>query len=189
MGRKWAKWMEKWGYALMCVLCAGVVLLSALWTRNAEKKETLSLDAARSMDEKLSDVQYQSGARQMEYAHRPAEGEITGAYSSQAVYFAQTMVWSAHTAIDFDAPAGSQVYAMFPGSVTEAGKGSVRIDHGDRESVYRGMEEIRCEAGDAVAAGDVIGTAGAHVPFEGDGHVCVSVYENGAAVDFAPLLP
>lgn len=189
MGRKWVKWLEKWGYALMCVLCAGVVLLSALWTRSADQKETLSLDAARSMDEKLSDVQYQSDARQVEYVHCPADGKIVRDYSEKAVYFAGTGIWSAHPAIDFDAPAGSPVYAMFPGRVTQAGKDSVRIDHGDRESVYRGMEDVRCEMGAAVAAGDVIGTAGGHVPFEGEGHVCVSVYESGTAVDFAPLLP
>lgn len=182
---KLKKWLERWGYMLMCVLCAAVVLLSALWTKSANEQTETAQNALHSMDETLKEHQ----ETQRESLCAPCEGDMIRPFSLSAVYFDKTGMYGAHPGIDFDTEPGSAVYAMLSGTVTVAADGCVCIREGEWECRVLGLEEICCGTGERVNAGDKIGTAGGHVPFEGAGHVCAQLIQNGAAVDFAALLP
>ena len=179
------KWLETWGYMLMCVLCAGVVLLSALWTKRADAQTEMAQNALHSMDETLQ--KHQDGQQENLYA--PCEGDVIRPFSLSRVCFDKAGMYGVHPGIDFDAPPGSAVYAMLSGAVVKAGDGCVCIREGERECRIRGLREICCAEGERVNAGDKIGTAGGRVPFEGAGHVCAALIQNGTAVDFAALLP
>ncbi|MGH8791841.1 MAG: M23 family metallopeptidase [Stackebrandtia sp.] len=93
-----------------------------------------------------------------------------------------------HEGVDFAAPAGTPVYAAYPGEVVEAGWNGgfgqlVVIDHGDGvQTYYAHNSELGVQVGDVVSSGDYIAAVGntgnsfgAHVHFE--------VHEYGAPVD------
>jgi len=179
------KWLERWGYMLVCVLGAAVVLLSALWTKRADAQTEMAQNALHSMDETLK--KHQDGQREKLCA--PCEGDVIRPFSLSAVYFDKAGMYGVHSGLDTDAPPGSAVYAMLSGTVVQAMDGCVCIREGDLECRIRGIREICCAEGETVNAGEKIGTAGGRVPFEGEGHVCASLIQNGTAVDFAALLP
>lgn len=189
MGKRMKSWLDQWGYAAMCVLCAGVILCSALWTRNAQEEENLSQDAARSLDERLSDVIYQEESAQTAAFCRPCDGQIVRPYTEKAELFSLTGVWRTHPSVDLDAPQGTVICAMWAGTVQSVTKSSVTLSHGDKTSVYQGLAGVQCDVGQSLSAGDPLGTAGGYVPFEGAGHVCISVLdEQGDALDPAIFL-
>ncbi len=181
------KGTDRWGYLIMCVLCAAVIVFSALWTRVADEEENLR-DAAGSLDESVSDAGYRDGAAQTPSWARPCDGTVVRGYSGDILYFEPAGVWHTHPAADFAAQPGDPVRAVRAGTVTAAREGQVILDHGDGKSVYRGLAVISCRVGQSVAAGQALGAAGADVPFEGSGFVCVTLTdETGKAIDGAAL--
>lgn len=186
MGRRFGRWLEKWGYALMCVLCAAVVLLSALWTRDAQREEQLSLNALSGMDETLEEKKDEKAE---EYPVRPVSGRILRPFSLETVYFEETRVFSAHPGVDFAADEETNVFSAKAGRVAFARDGEVHILNEEELWVYRGLETLFCAEGQEVEKGEKIGTGGGYVAFEGAGHVCIRLTENGVYADFAPRLP
>ena len=146
------KGTDRWGYLVMCVLCAAVVVFSALWTRAADEEEKLR-DAAGSLDESVSDAGYRDGAAQTPSWARPCDGTVVRGYSGDILYFEPAGVWHTQPAADFAAQPGDPVRAVWAGTVTAAREGQVILDHGDRKSVYRGLAVISCRVGQSVAAG------------------------------------
>jgi len=76
----------------------------------------------------------------------------------------------AHEGLDFVAPTGSRIFACADGEVIRATSDKneaygiqVRIRHltdeGEYETIYAHLKELRCQRGDRVKAGDVIGIA------------------------------
>ena len=170
MKTKWIHWLEKWGYALMCVLCAAVILCSALWTRSAQREEQLSKPSHQSTDESLQDAMERN---ENAVFLRPCEGKLLRPYTENMVLFENMGVYSAHPAVDLLAPEGTEIIAMQQGTVLSAENGQVIMQHGEKRCIYRGMGTILCETGQTLSAGGRIGLAGGHVPFEGEGHVCI----------------
>ena len=61
----------------------------------------------------------------------------------------------------------------------------LRLDHGNgAESLYRGLKQVSVTNGTRVRKGAALGLAGGRIPYEGEGHVCVSLLENGTAIPF-----
>lgn len=179
--KKIKRGMEIWGHYLLALLCAGVILLSAVWTRQQQGLE--SADQAALSDQGQRLAQAMRTPEPAAYA-RPAEGTVLRGYSEAPVFFPGTGVWMVHPCLDFAAEAGAAVYALAAGTVVSCGDG-IRIDHGDgRQSLYRGIRESRVKPGQRVRAGEAIGTAGSAVPFEGEGHVCVTLYQDGKPIKF-----
>lgn len=168
------KQREKWLYILVCLICAGVILLSALWTRHGDRG---SVQAAP--------VQ---GEGEVYLLIRPCEGNVVRGFSLSPVAMPNG-VYAAHTGIDFAAKPGDSVCAMASGTVVFARDGTVYIDHGDWTGEYRGLADIQCKVGTEVAQGEVIGLAGGRVMLEGEGIVCVRRMEDDQAADFEGLLP
>lgn len=181
MMKKIKRGMESWGHYLLALLCAGVILLSAVWTREQQRLENADQAALSDQGQRLAQAMETPEPAAFS---RPAAGAVIRGYCESPVFFPETGVWMAHTGLDFEASAGEAVYALADGTVVSCGE-ETRINHGDgRESVYRGVGETKIRPGQRVRAGDVIGTAGAAIPFEGRCHVCVALFQHGTAVPF-----
>ena len=182
MLKKFRRGFDAWGHYLLALLCAGVILLSAVWTREQRAEENAGHQASSDQSQRLSQVTVPS---QEEAYGRPTKGEILRSFSKEPVYFPNPRLWSVHSAVDFGAEEGEKVYAMRAGTVISCGDGCVRLRHENRvEILYRGLKKIDVSPGQSVRKGGVLGLAGCHVPFEGDGHICVALFENGIPIPF-----
>ena len=171
--------LEKWGHYFLALLCALVILLSAIWTRGQQAGEQKGSLALNDQSQTLSDVTPAPALWQ-----RPVSGEVVRPYSETPVYFPQTGVWMIHPALDFSASEGETVLAMADGVVAET-VGEVRILLPDgRVCVYRGILEVSVQIGQRVKAGEKLGLSGGQVPFEGAGHLCVMVYDRETPISF-----
>ena len=104
----------------------------------------------------------------------PVEGEILYPYSMTALLYDKTMSdWRTHDGVDIAAEFGTPVSAMTSGTVTKVYYDdlygtTVIIENGNGlQCVYSNLEEIpTVYVGDAVAAGDTIGSVGASAACE-----------------------
>lgn len=98
-----------------------------------------------------------------------------------------------HSGVDLRAPRGTPIRSVFSGKVLLAGNhyfagNSVYIDSGNGViSAYYHLNSISVNDGDAVSAGDIIGTAGATGRVTGP-HLHLSVFLSGQSVDPMGLL-
>ena len=181
MLKKLRRGFDAWGHYLLALLCAGVILLSAAWTRQERTDETAGQQALSDQSQRLSQV----ARPEQETCGWPAEGGVLQGYSEAPVYFPAYHLWQTHPAVDFAAKDGEKVYAMMAGTVSLCENGCVRLDHGNGvESLYRGLKQISVTKGTRVRKGAALGLAGGRIPYEGKGHVCVSLLENGTAIPF-----
>jgi len=181
MLQKVKRGMEKWGHYLLALLCAGVILISAAWTRDQRAAEGENRTALADQSQRLSDAG--PTAAPISWV-RPVSGKVLQGYSEVPVYYAERGVWKNHLGIDFAAEEGENVYAVASGTVTENEK-TVRIDHGNGYmSVYQGIERITVQKGQRVKAGESLGVTGGGVPFEGKNRICVTLLKDGKPVLF-----
>ncbi len=155
MKRIWSG-LERWGHYLLAALCAAVILLSALWTKDQWAAESSDAQALSDQSQRLSDV---TPAPQLPDFTRPVDGPVRVPYSDTPVFDPQTGVWQAHPYVEFAAEKGMTVRALLPGVVLAVG-GEVVIDHGGGAvSRYRGLQTVSVRAGQTLAAGAALGTA------------------------------
>lgn len=181
MLKKMKRGMEKWGHYLLALLCAGVILVSAAWTRDQKTAEEENRMALSDQSQRLSEVE--PTAEPMTWM-KPTDGKMIQGYSTIPVFFAATGVWKTHAGKDFSAEAGEGVVAMAAGTVMECGP-ILRIDHGNGYvSLYQEMDKVNVREGQRVKAGETLGTAGKGAPYEGKGHICVTLLKDGTPIDF-----
>ena len=182
MLKRFRRGLESWGHYLLALLCAGVILLSAVWTREERTGERLDRQAASDQSQRLSDI---TTAPDRETCGKPTEGAIMREFTDEIIYFPALRSWQAHRAVDFIAAEGEKVRAMLDGTVVSCKGGCVVMRHENGlESLYRGLGRIDAQEGQRLWKGAVLGTAGGRVPHEGTGHICVSLMENGVPVPF-----
>lgn len=96
--------------------------------------------------------------------------------------------WDFHTGIDLAAAAGTNIYPVYPGTVTAVGSSKsygnyVKIRHTDNlETIYCHCEAVLCREGDRVSSGDVIGRVGSTGVSTGP-HLHLSVLAEGYYID------
>lgn len=128
----------------------------------------------------------------------PLEGEILADYSPQAPVWSETLgQWQTHPALDIAGSPGEAVYACRDGAVSEVWSDRlwgnvVVIDHdGGYRSTYAGLNTLEMvREGDAVAAGQVIGSVGQSASCEAERgwHIHFELTKDGEPEDFAALV-
>lgn len=122
----------------------------------------------------------------------PVNGTISKDYSEVPVFNSTLNRYSAHEGIDFTAEAGSEVFAVYKGTVSDVTnsitKGvTVTVDHGNGLfTVYNSLESIEDVAiGDKVEAGDVIGYVSTtnRQEFNDGAHLHFETIENGENIN------
>ena len=135
----------------------------------------------------------QASAKVWTYSY-PVDKTIAQKFSEDPVFCEATGDWRAHTGIDLSAKTDDPVKAIADGKVTRTyiddryGSTAV-IQHGSVEAWYCGLGDTKIRAGEAVTAGQQIGTVGI-VPIESaEGpHLHLVLKENGKYVDPLTLL-
>lgn len=170
--------MEKWGYMLLVPVCVGVIFFSALWTKRQDAGGAEGRQAVSDESQRLSAV-----------APSPVpspgiawDGSVLRGFSTAPVYFEALSVWQTHESVDLALAEGQAVTALMGGTVRVEGD-TVYVDRENESERYRGLKEISVSTGQTVTVGERLGIGGGKIPFEGKGHLCVTFYENGAAVD------
>ena len=129
----------------------------------------------------------------------PLKGDVVTAFSPETLAKNESMGdWRTHTGIDLSAALGTQVMAVSDGTVSSVLEDAllgttVTIDHGNGlSSVYANLAaQPTVAAGDAVHAGDVIGSVGATAGSEAHlaSHLHLALYQGEDPVDPAEYLP
>ena len=141
-------WMEKWGSVLLILLCALVILFSALYTRQDDLKRLSAQNAAADQSETLADVitaQYIA----------PTAGDVLQAYLG--AYKSAAGLWQFDPFIRYSAQKGSKVFAVCNGRIALCSEETIII-FGENSFVFRlrGAFSPLVKAGDFVAAGQEI---------------------------------
>ena len=180
MLRKLKHMMEKWGHYFLALLCAGVILLSALWTRTRQEEEMRNARVLSDQSQRLADVtQAPSGLV------RPVPGEILDGMHETPVFYPRLSLWYTHPGIDFAATPGEKILCMADGVITQTEKMiEITRENGDIFR-YFGVKESLVSTGESVRAGDEIGIAGERVHMEKDAdRICVVLIRENKTVDF-----
>ncbi len=123
--------------------------------------------------------------------------KITMQYSEEVAVFNQTLnYWSTHKALDLAAADGTDVVAMYDGTVVDVtesyGMGNVvKIDHGENVvATYASLANVEVVKGQEVTRGEKIGTVSTTASYEfSDGaHLHLEVAKDGVACDPTPYV-
>lgn len=127
----------------------------------------------------------------------PLEGEVVGAYSPDEPVWSEALgQWQTHPALDIAGSPGEAVYACRDGEVSDAWSdrlwGNVIVlAHADGyRSTYAGLNTLKLvEPGDAVRAGQVIGSVGQSAAGEAElgWHLHFELTKDGEPVDFEAM--
>lgn len=170
--------LEKWGYYLLAALCAAVILFSALWTKQLRAREAAHAPVLLDESQHLKDV----APSPLPISTCAPAGDFLRGYSEAPVYFAQPGLWQCHPGVDFALDSGMAVTAVRAGEA-RLGENCLTVTDGDEAVRYRGCAEYAVTDGQRVRAGDVLGYAGANVPYEGSGHICLTWLRHGVPYD------
>ena len=128
---------------------------------------------------------------------RPVAGAVITPFSGDELLFQPTFGdWRVHSGTDFAAEAGENVLALTDGTVQDVFEdglyGScVTLSHdADLTSTYRGLTDVRVSAGQAVTAGETLGTVAETIDAEAalGTHLHVEAARAGTPVDVLELL-
>ena len=198
------------GYYIALVLCAAAIGISGYLYYQNKENPSESLDNTPVINEQVDNNDVQAVATEPNATDpapsepiqsvkkpgnitRPVSGETVLDYAMEALsYNPTTRDWRVHNGIDIAAEPGTKVCAAADGNVytvyeDETMGTTVVIRHdGGYVTKYSSLAaEVNVSAGQAVKAGDVIGTVGCTALLEtaiGD-HLHFSVTCNGEAVD------
>ena len=122
---------------------------------------------------------------------------LKGYSDSELQYNKVLNVWETHKAIDFYAEVGTNVMAVYDGTVTDIKTNLldgtvISIDHGDGLITTYGSlsSDVNVQIGDTVAKGDIIGVASNTATGEtiNDGQVHFEVWKDGNLVNPASYM-
>lgn len=144
--------IKKWGESVLAVLCLLAIVFAALYTRQDDLRRMAAENAAASQDQTLTALPASLpwGA--------PTSGGVLIPFATAGK---SGGIWRFSPYVRWAAEAGESVRAMAAGTVLRVGEDAVRLAHADdTQSGYRGLGRVRVRPGQAVEAGEALGTAG-----------------------------
>lgn len=129
-------------------------------------------------------------------AYTSVSMEYTDGTDLKFVFSSTLNRWESHKGIDLVAADGTQVSAMYDGTVIEVtetyGMGNiVTIDHGDNViATYASLSDVQVQVGQQVSKGDAIGSVSTSASYEFlDGaHLHLQITKDGEIVDPMPYV-
>lgn len=128
---------------------------------------------------------------------RPVSGAVITPFSGDTLLFQPTMGdWRVHTGTDFSAEPGETVLALTDGTVQQVASDGlygtvVTLAHENGlTSSYCGLDDVRVQEGQAVAAGEALGVCAESIPAESalGTHVHVQAAQENTPIDVLTLL-
>ena len=139
-----------------------------------------------------------TGAQTISFGSPILNGTISKGYSNTELQYNKALnVWEIHKGLDYTADVGTDVLAVYDGTVTSITTNLllgtvVEIDHGNGlKTTYGSLEQTTpVKVGDVVKKGDVIGKASNTATSETSsaGEVHFEVWKDGSIVDPASFL-
>ena len=191
------------GFALLTVLCVGVITTTALWTRH--EPVAPAVHATPPAVERPASVQMQQSllaavtpsplpTQQPSIWQPPLEEmDVSRAFTgTEMLRSGMTGLWAVHHAVDLSADAGTPVLAMATGKVEacdESGRWITLAHTGGYTTHYSSLSMLGSyRTGDPVRAGQVIGFVGNTMSDETalGPHLHLQVLQNDVAID--PML-
>ncbi len=170
------------GHYVLGLVMAAVILLSALWTRNAPAPSVAP--AQMDQSQRLADITPSPAPFLLQ---KPAEGEVLRPFSREPRYFSTTCTWHFHYATDISVQKDEPVYAAFSGTLRREGE-ALCLDSGEFTLRYLGIDMNTAPREGPVKMGEKIASASGHVSWEGDNILCLTLYRQGVPVDFEAYL-
>ena len=198
--------VEKQGFAIIAVVCVGVITATAVWSRQEEvyvaptPPVSHDVSAAQLQQQSLRDVVTPSPAPTVKILPWSAPMEniklLRPFDADTMLQSGVTGIWAIHDAVDIASSNGEKVFAIRDGVVVDSGDDALLgtwllIDHGEGyEALYAGLAlSADYRPSDKVFDGDVIGYAGKGPLDETDlgPHLHLRVTQDGRAIDPMPL--
>ena len=207
--QRFMNFAEGKGFSLLITLCVGVIVASALYTRQMQPAHPAATPPALTGD-------YPASALWQDTLHalpsptplpemQPilwctplSEYTVLREFSEDMQKSGTTGLWQVHTGADLSAQAGSPVMAMADGVVDECVSAgldgawiSILHDHG-YVSRYASLSiPGACKAGDHIRAGQTIGFIGTAKLDERDlgPHLHLEIYKDGIPIDPLLMIP
>ncbi len=165
---------QAWGHYVLALLCVAAILLSALWTRDEQRLQSLETPAHADQAQRLSEVTPSPAPFWME---RPAEGAVVRHFSEGVVHFEQMCCYGLHPSTDVQVQEGETVLAAFDGELSWDGH-RMMLKTGEYILFYEGVQPLS-NLSRHVKKGMQIATAAGYVPWEGEGILCLTLYRQG----------
>ena len=186
-------------YAGLALLLAVLGMGSYAWRTRGRSGDAVTPTPPRAVAAMLGPTLEPTATPEPEYWAWPLEGECLADYSPDAPVWSETLgQWQTHPGLDIAGSPGEAVYACRDGVVSEAWNDRlwgnvVVIGHEEGyESTYAGLNTLELvDEGDAVKAGQVIGSVGQSAACEAERgwHLHFELTKDGEPVDFRALMP
>ena len=162
--------LKKWSEGALAALCILTILFAAVYTRQEDLRSLAARTADASRDQTLADLPTEA----------PSQHAVPGAVIRpyRGAVRSDAGLWQLQPGVRYAVDDGQRVCAVRAGTVIRASEGCICLDHGDGlETRYELLASLRVAAGDAVAAGQALGTAGS------DGYIEIRAIQNGVYID------
>ena len=185
--------LKRYGYLLALGVCAIVVIIAVV-AGSGNKKQSTPVGGSNvntgNINNNNSNVKVESDVTM----YMPVlNATVSKSFSNTNLQYNETLKqYEAHMGVDFVASAGSKVYAVLSGEVTEVGNNYLQgnyviITHDNGlKSVYSSLgEEVAVKKGDSVKKGDIIGVVGSssYSELEEGNHLHFELLDNDKKID------
>lgn len=196
---------EQYGFFLLTLLCASVIVGTALWTRHPQSLSVSptppvgqEISAAQLLQESLANAVTATpyplpSSTPQPFATPLREMRLLTPFNDTVMQRSEvTGIWALHDAADYACMEGETVFAIADGTVIGCAEDGlwgayVEIDHGDGLKVrYAGMTMLYAiRIGDPVRRGQTIGFGGNGMLAEGNmaSHVHIRITQDGQPID------
>lgn len=184
--------LKHYGYLMVLGVCAVIIAIAGIISTN--KKENTVINNGGN-----SSIGVNANTSTNLSLYMPVlNATISKSYSNTSLQYNETLKqYEAHMGIDFVASAGSKVYSVLDGKVSEVGNNYLQgnyviITHDNGlKSVYSSLDEgVAVSKGDTVKKGDIIGTVGSssYSELEEGSHLHFELLDNDKKIDPAGYL-